>query len=81
MKSLLYVRAYYTLFCMCAITGRRTRAAAAEADTVRAQFSLTTRDYSARQRHYCTWHVRVGGCTRLMQLLRLLHHAGAGLLT
>ena len=81
MKSLLYVRAYYTLYCVCVIMGRHTRPAAAEADTVRAQFSQTTRDYGARQRHYCTWHIRVGGHTRLMQLLLLMYHAGAGLLT
>jgi len=29
---------------------------------------------SARQRHYHTRRVRVGGCARLMQLLWLLHH-------
>ena len=41
----------YTLYCICVIMGRRTRAAAAEADAVGEQFSLTTRDYNAHQRH------------------------------
>jgi len=47
---------------------------AAEADTIGAQFCLTTRDYSARQRHYHTRRIRIVGCARLTQLLRLLHH-------
>ena len=31
------------------------------------------RETSARQRHHRTRCVRIGGCTRLVQLLRLLH--------
>jgi len=34
-KSVIYVWAYYTLYCMCVITSRCTRAAASEADTIR----------------------------------------------
>ena len=34
MKSVVYVSAYYTLYCVCMITSRHTRAAAAEADTI-----------------------------------------------
>ena len=37
MKSLLYVWANYTLYCVCVIMGRRTRAAAAEANAVGVQ--------------------------------------------
>ena len=58
-KSVVYVWAYYTLYCVCVITSRRTRAAVAEEDaveeqqlkrmqsgpsSVRAQFGLTTQD-------------------------------------
>jgi len=42
MKSVVYVWAYYTLYCVCVITSRCTRAAAAaEVDAVGVQFSLT----------------------------------------
>ena len=34
MKSVVYVWAYYTLYCVCVITSRRTRVAAAEEDAV-----------------------------------------------
>jgi len=42
MKSVVYVWAYYNCYCVCAITSRCTWATAAEADTVRVQFGLTT---------------------------------------
>ena len=37
MKSVVYVWAYCTLYCVCVITSRDTRAAAAEADAIRKQ--------------------------------------------
>ena len=36
-KSVVYVWAYYSLYCVCMITSRRTRAAPAEEDAVREQ--------------------------------------------
>jgi len=45
---------------------------AAEADAIGTQFwPCETR---ARQKHYRKRRIRAGGCTRLTQLLRLLHH-------
>ena len=34
MKTVVYVWAYHTLYCMCVITSTRIQAAAAEADTI-----------------------------------------------
>jgi len=62
---------------------RRSWGAAAEENTVGEQHlkwtqlghsSVWPRKTSARQRDYRTRRVRVGGCARLVQFLRLMHH-------
>ena len=87
MKSVVYVWAYYTLYCVCMITSSTAEEDAvgeqqAEADAIGEQqlkqmqserSSVWPRETSGRQRHYHARWVRVGGCARLTQLLWLLH--------
>ena len=51
MKSVVYVWAYYTLYCVCVITSRHTRAAAAEENAVGEQQLMWTQFGTVQSDH------------------------------